>query len=91
MTKKLYRLLKDSPELKAGAILEEECEDGDQGFDCINMEDYSISDTQDECKYNRKVVMNQPEWFEEVKKGFFPIKLPKGLNTQLKKIVTFDE
>jgi hypothetical protein len=63
--RKLYRLLKDSPELKKDAILQEDCDNGDQGFSILTKEYLKHSD-QGGLSYSRKTVMNSPEWFEEV-------------------------
>lgn len=67
-----YRLLKDTALIKAGAIIEENCDDGTQ--------DFAYRDTEhlqnQECGYRnysnamftfpRRVVENSPEWFEKV-------------------------
>lgn len=69
--KKKYVLLKDSPELKKGAILEEKCEDGDQDYSCrdkkyiIGWDKHSEEDRL-YINHSRKVVEAQPEWFEEI-------------------------
>ena len=60
--KKQYILLKDSPELKMGAILEEECDGGDQEFKCITEESIKMADQQ-ETIYSRDTVMKQKDWF----------------------------
>lgn len=60
-----YILLKDTPELKKGAVLEEECDEGNQGFECITPEHF-VTKGQRECHYNRLVVTTQPQWFEKV-------------------------
>jgi len=64
--RKVYILLKDTPELKKGAVLREKCDDGDQDFECINMSTKQKFKNQNACVYDRKVVMRQPEYFEEV-------------------------
>lgn len=64
--KKRYRLLKDTPELKAGAIVEEKCEDGTQDFTCINEKEFGNLGLQPGYYFSRKLVMEQPEWFEEI-------------------------
>lgn len=63
--RKRYVLLKDTPELKAGAIVEEMCDDGDQPYRVISHE-WDQQASQSGVQYNRDVVMEQPEWFEEV-------------------------
>jgi len=55
---KQYKLLKDLPDLKAGAIfIKGSEEDGD--YHC-----------QGEYRYDEDVVENNPEWFEEVKEEY---------------------
>lgn len=59
-----YRLLRDTPELRAGAIVEEQCDNGDQGYICISPSDRFDDST--DVIYTRKVVMENPKYFEEV-------------------------
>lgn len=77
--RKRYKLLKDNPEVKRGAIFEEECDNGDQGFHLIT-EEYLVfpkDQTQQGVRYGRNVVMKQPTWFEEVTAVYVPkSKLP---------------
>ncbi|MEK6879990.1 MAG: hypothetical protein AABY22_10300 [Nanoarchaeota archaeon] len=80
--KKRYILLKDSPELKKGAILEEKCDNGDQGFDCININEYQKFDDQGATYYSRKTIMEGPDWFEELSQRWFTME-------QMKKIKEF--
>lgn len=63
--KKRFILLKDSPELKAGAVLEEKYENSGNYICITPSESHKFSD-QKECFYSRQVVMENPEWFEEV-------------------------
>lgn len=65
----LYVLLKDTPELKKGAIMQEDCTDGTQGFHCISKE-FHFDETQEEVAYTRKVVMENPTFF---RKASFPV------------------
>lgn len=85
MARKRYRLLKDSPELKRGAIMEEDCDDGDQGFSCIT-KDSIKKDDQGGTGYSRKVVTESPKWFEEVIPAYIPIKYQKKFEEFLKKL-----
>ena len=80
--KKRYILLKDSPELKKGAILEEKCDTGNQGFDCINTNEYQTFGDHGGISYSRKAVMESPDWFEELSQGWFTLE-------QMKKIKEF--
>lgn len=62
-----YILLKDSPELKKGALIQEECDDGDQDFRCINEPEYKKEKDDDvDILYSRAVVENNPDWFQKV-------------------------
>lgn len=61
-----YMLLKDSPELKKGAIMEEMCDDHTQQFKVISKEWDQKESMQYECSYDRKVVTEQPDWFQKV-------------------------
>lgn len=65
MARKKYILLKDTPELKKGAILEEMCDDGTQDF-TVTEGIYSEESDRGKITFSRKVVMKQPNWFEEV-------------------------
>lgn len=60
-----YILLKDTPELKKGAIVEEKCDNGDQEFATISTE-WNQKEDQGSTLYSRKVVMESPEWFAKV-------------------------
>ena len=60
-----FRLLKDSPELKAGAILEEACDKSDQDFNVIQGT-FQCDARKRDVTYWREFVLNQPDWFEEV-------------------------
>ena len=60
-----FRLLKDSPELKAGAILEETSDNGDQDFNVIQGT-FQCDNKKRVVTYWREFVLNQPDWFEEV-------------------------
>lgn len=71
-----YKLLKDTPCLKAGATLLEDCEDGTQGFTCDSPEfiaipaPYGLS-----YGYHRAAIVDNPEWFEEIKPLWVPANL----------------
>ena len=59
--RRTFKLLKDLPDAKKGALFQEECEDGTQP--------YSIIDGGDDCAYryqDRANVENNPKWFVEV-------------------------
>ncbi len=66
--KRKFVLIKDTPELKKGAIVIERCDDGTQGFEIHP--DYKKThirhDDQNECYYSRKTVLEEPTYFKEV-------------------------
>ena len=63
--KSRYILLKDTPEVKAGAIFEEDCDDGTQGFSLLDKSIMLFND-QSGVSYSRKTVIGQPSWFKKV-------------------------
>lgn len=63
--RKKYILLKDSPELKKGAILEADCEGGDQGYTCSD-EEFIRAKDQISCHYSEDSVAKNPDWFQEI-------------------------
>lgn len=65
MTRQRYILLKDTPELRKGAVLEEDCDDGDQGFTVVSQE-WNQQQDQISVGYTRETVTNAPEWFTEL-------------------------
>ncbi len=77
--RKTFILLKDTPELRKGAILQEDCDAGDQDFSCINKGHIKMKD-QDGTSYSRDVVMKQPNWFEEVE--MLPIRKSDALKVK---------
>ncbi len=64
--RKRYILLKDTADLKKGAIVEEECDNGNQGYVCFNLEKYRQCEKQTKVCFARCTVMEQPEWFQEL-------------------------
>jgi hypothetical protein len=65
--RKKYILLKDCPELKKGAILEEKCDNGNQDYRCITIETHRKFPDQREVIYSRDTIMKNPTWFKEIK------------------------
>jgi len=82
--RKHYMLLENTPELKKGAILIEECDDGDQGFECTDKSFYQVKTSGSAC-YDRDVVMKQPQWFKEVKPMWLSQEEQKRVKLFLKK------
>lgn len=64
--KKKYILLKESPELKIGAILEEKCDNGDQGYVCFDKKFLKLYKKSDYAFYYNRTVEKQPDWFERI-------------------------
>lgn len=71
--RKKYILLKDSPELKRGAILEADCEDGNQGYTC-NVKEFIRAKDQTSCHYTDNSITENPDWFQEICFVEVPIK-----------------
>lgn len=72
--KKKYILLKETPELKKGAILEEKCEGGNQDYECFDKKYVKLWKKDDGAEYFKRIVENQPEWFEKIEVVELPIK-----------------
>lgn len=88
--RRTFRLLKEIPELKKGALLQEACDDGDQEYVLLDRshlkfaEDYAVY-FDGVPTFSRETVENQPKFFEEV----FPVS-PSFMNAdQLKKHAAF--
>jgi hypothetical protein len=72
MSRATYRLKKDTELLKAGAIVQEACDDGDQKYVLLedqehlikfnDLEDYDLED----IEFSRNTVEKNPTWFEKV-------------------------
>lgn len=82
MTRRQFRLLKDTPEIKAGGIIVEKCDNGDQDFETLNSEFFQPQ-LKTRVTYGREIVLNSPEWFEEI----FDVWLPKAAFDKLKKLL----
>ena len=63
--KRRFILLKETPELKAGAIFEDSVDS--DSFHCINYEKFANFPECFHPVYFHSDVVNRPEWFEEVK------------------------
>ena len=61
MNRQAYRLLKDCPGIRAGAIVREQCEDCDQDYEVVGTEHDREHKT-----FARGVVEESPNWFERV-------------------------
>lgn len=64
-----FILLKESPELKKGAILIEACDNGDQDFECKDKESikhYKLKKGDRYIAFDRVVVLKENDWFEEI-------------------------
>ena len=79
---KKYILLKDSPELKKGAILEAVCREGGQGYDCDNKEFIRAKD-QTVCHYTDDAIAKNPKWFERIE----VVEVPKKHIAKVRKFV----
>lgn len=72
-TRRTFRLLKDTPEVGKGALVQEACDDGNQEYVLLDGEflsDATDSDYHDYFdslpNFSRNTVEDQPDWFEEV-------------------------
>ena len=86
--RKQYIVVGDIPELLKGALLTEDCDNGDQGYTCSDKKSFRFPNDPthgDSVCYSRQIVMKQPQFFEEI----FMVKVPKeklaAVNKLLKK------
>lgn len=80
MARRTFRLLKDSPELKKGALLQEKCDAGDQDYGSLHSGDQHFED-QTSTTYTRMTVEESPAWFVEV----FPVLPEYATKEEIKK------
>lgn len=74
MARRTFRLLKATPELKKGALVQEACDDGDQNYVSLGREylteqaagDFDQYFNDGHIAFSRDTVEKQPNWFEEV-------------------------
>jgi hypothetical protein len=70
MTRRTFKLLKETPDAKKGALYQEDCDDGTQDYSLITAEHikYPASDSLEDFSetYSREAVEKQPKWFIEV-------------------------
>lgn len=72
MSRRTFRLIKDSIEIKAGMLVQEACDEGNQEYRTLNMEkfmrfsDYKKYFSSPSNSFSRDTVEQSPEWFEEV-------------------------
>lgn len=67
MARRTFKLLKDTPTTKKGAIFQEECDDGTQPYECISGEEFDKGDDHRKIGLtDRSLVEDQPDWFVEV-------------------------
>ena len=64
--RRTFKLLKDTPTLKKGALYQEACDDGTQEYILISPEFYKGSDNPSGCITDRSMVEKNPDWFVEV-------------------------
>jgi len=69
MGRRTFKLIKDTPAIKKGALFQEECEDGTQPYIFITPESRKGESSDAVMRFqDRSLVEGQPEWFEEVYK-----------------------
>ena len=67
--RRTFKLLKDLPDIKKGALFQEDCDDGTQPYSLFTKDSYKGSDISvaDDIEFNdRKLVEDAPDWFVEV-------------------------
>ena len=74
-TRRTFKLLKDTPEVRKGALFQEACDDGDQEYILLDHsfiipEDYF--DFYSNISFSRDTVEKQPAFFEEVEMHWLP-------------------
>jgi hypothetical protein len=65
MGRRTFKQLREDPTVKAGAIWQEACDDGDQEYVLLNYETHHKGGTRVHIS-ERELVENQPKWFVEV-------------------------
>lgn len=74
MSRRTFRLLKDTDFLAAGTLVQEDCDDGNQQYSVLDFDDAVLYDDFDDFEdyeleshsLSRKAVEENPEWYEEV-------------------------
>jgi len=64
--RRTFKLLKDTPDVKKGALYQEECEDGTQPYRLITKQDHRDEQDASSIYVTRSLVEDQPQWFVEV-------------------------
>lgn len=82
--RRTFRVIKDTPEFKKGALLQEMCDDGDQDYTLLTHE-YAVDKDQYTFQYTRVVVEKNPKFFVEV----FPIVPEWGTKEEVAKFKKF--
>ncbi len=66
MARLRYRLIKETHELRKGAIVEEKCDDGDQEFQVLDKKYEKHPGDWGTITVGRMAVIREPEWWERV-------------------------
>lgn len=66
MSRRTFRLLKETDLLKKGTIFQEQCDDGDQPYEVISQDSYKFERAAHQTVRSRGAIENNPKWFEEV-------------------------
>ncbi|MGO4470371.1 hypothetical protein AB4Y95_00330 [Arthrobacter sp. M-10] len=69
MARKTYKLIKETPELRKGALFQEACDDGTQEYVLLDHTAHkggSAPSGQRYAIFDRPLVENAPQWFVEV-------------------------
>lgn len=66
MARRTFKLIKSTPTMKAGAILQEQCDDGTQPYIMLNVDTHCLESNAAPRIENRALVEDAPKWFVEV-------------------------
>lgn len=65
MARRTFKLLKDTPDVKKGALYQEQCDDGTQPYELLTKGNHTDGDASS-VYVTRSIVEDQPQWFVEV-------------------------
>lgn len=66
VAKRTFMQIKATPDVKKGALWQEQCEDGTQPYEMINKATHYLGERNPGVYNKRSLVEEQPEWFVEV-------------------------
>lgn len=91
MGRRTFRLLKELPDVKKGAIVQEKCDDGDQDYKVLDCQKYVKYEDENGSKegtvFPRGSIEKEPKFFEEV----FPLTESWGTREEQKAFKEFQK